>query len=420
MPASLQTEVTCPFCGLLCDDLTVELDDAAIRVTANGCPLARAGFELAGGRDSMPRVSGQPVTLAAATAEAARLLAASRRPLVGGLATDVAGVRAATRLASRCGGVLDHMNSAAGIRNTLVLQDGGWITTTLSEVRNRADLLIVAGGDVESRFPRLFERTIATADTLFGEGRRCEVVFVGKGPAAAGSGPRPEVIAADVARLAEGFGLLRMLLAGRPVRSDAAAGVALPVWRKLADRMKAASYGVIVWAAVDFDFPHAELTVQALAELLKDLNQHTRFAGLPLGGSDGDLTADAVSLWQTGYGMRTGFGRGIPEHDPYHLSTTRLLETGEADALVWVSSFQVGRTPPATSIPTIVLGRGGMRFEREPAVFIPVGTPGVDHSGHLFRADRVVALPLKAVRPASLPSVAEALEAIEAALPAPA
>ena len=420
MPATPQTEITCPFCGLLCDDLTVELDATALKVTANGCPLARAGFELADGADPAPRVAGKPANLAAAAAAAARLLAASRRPLLGGLATDVAGIRAATRLASRCGGVLDHMNSAAGIRNTLVLQDGGWITTTLSEVRNRADLLIVAGGDVESRFPRLFERTIAATDTLFDEQRRCEVVFLGKGPAAPGSGPKPEVIAADVTRLAEGFGLLRMLLAGRPVRTDAAAGIALPVWQQLADRMKAARYGVVVWAAADFDFPHAELTVQALVELVKDLNQHTRFAGLPLGGSDGDLTADAVSLWQTGFGMRTGFGQGIPEHDSYHFSASRLLETGETDALLWVSSFQVGRTPPATAIPTIVLGRAGMRFEREPAVFIPVGTPGVDHPGHLFRADRVVALPLKRVRQRSLPSVAEALVAIEAALPAPA
>ena len=58
------------------------------------------------------------------------------------------GARAAGRLADRLGGVLDHMNSAAVLRNLMVLQDSGWITTTLSEVRNRADLLIVAGGDI--------------------------------------------------------------------------------------------------------------------------------------------------------------------------------------------------------------------------------------------------------------------------------
>jgi formylmethanofuran dehydrogenase subunit B len=57
-----------------------------------------------------------------------------------------------------------------------------------------------------------------------------------------------------------------------------------------------------------------------------------------------------------------------------------------------------------------------MTFEREPAVFIPVGTPGLDHAGHLFRTDRVVALPLRQLRESSLPSVAEAIAAIEVAL----
>jgi formylmethanofuran dehydrogenase subunit B len=52
----------------------------------------------------------------------------------------------------------------------------------------------------------------------------------------------------------------------------------------------------------------------------------------------------------------------------------------------------------------------------EPAVFIPVGTPGLDHAGHLFRTDRVVALPLAGLRTSRLPSVAQAIEAIEGAL----
>jgi len=57
-----------------------------------------------------------------------------------------------------------------------------------------------------------------------------------------------------------------------------------------------------------------------------------------------------------------------------------------------------------------------MAFEREPAVFIPVGIPGLDHAAHMFRTDRVVALPLQRLRPSTLPSVADALAAIDAAL----
>ena len=180
--------------------------------------------------------------------------------------------------------------------------------------------------------------------------------------------------------------------------------------------MLAARYGVLAWAAADFDVPHAELIVQVLCELVRDLNRTTRFSGLPLGGSDGDITADAVHLWQTGFGSRTGYGAGYPEYDPYHLSSDRLLARREADVLVWISAFDAARRPPSSAVPTVVLGRSGMIFEQEPAVFIPVGTPGVDHAGHLFRTDRVVALPLRRLRPSALPSVAEAAAAIEQGL----
>jgi formylmethanofuran dehydrogenase subunit B len=423
IPASVTTpgellDVTCPFCGLACDDLVVRVKDGQLAVQANGCPLAVAGFgRPAASPAATPRLKGRSVSLAEAAAEAARILGGSRQPLVAGLGTDVEGARAAARLADRIGGVLDHMNSGAAIRNTLVLQDSGWVITTLSEIRNRADLFVAVGGDVLSRFPRFFERCLANRETLFGDAREVEVIFVGRGPAPGTTIPgiTSRVIACDVSRLQEALGLMRALLAGRPVRATEAAGVPLSVWQDLADRMKGSRYGVAAWAAPDFDFPHAELTIQSLCELIKDLNRTTRFSGLALGGSEGDLTADSVALWQTGFGSRTSYGQGTPDHDGYHYGTGALLQGG-ADALLWISSFSVSRTPPATSIPTIVLGREGMTLEREAEVFIPVGTPGVDHAGHYFRVDRVVALPLRQLRDSALPSVAQALTAIEAAL----
>jgi formylmethanofuran dehydrogenase subunit B len=410
------SDVTCPFCGLLCDDLAVRVSDGGITVQANGCRLANAGFQapIAPGE---ARLGGRAVSLAEAVREAATLLRQARQPLFGGLGTDVEGIRATARLADRCGAVVDHMNSAAGIRNLLVLQDGGWITTTLSEIRNRADLLVVLGGDVTSRFPRFFERCIANPDTLFGANRSCDVVFLGRGlPAGAViPGVRSRVITFDVTRLHEGLGVMRALYAGRNVDAPDAAGVPISVWQELLERMKTARYGVAAWAAADLEFPHAELTIQALCELIKDLNRETRFAGLPLGGTDGDVTADNVLLWQSGYGTRTAYGSGGLVHDPHLHSTARLLADG-ADLLLWISSFSAVRIPPETAVPRIVLGRPGMTFSREPEVFIAVGTPGLDHAGHLFRTDRVPILPLQRLRDGPLTSVAAAIMAIESAL----
>ena len=55
-----------------------------------------------------------------------------------------------------------------------------------------------------------------------------------------------------------------------------------------------ARYGVVVWAPPTLDMPHAELAVEQVAGLVKDLNVTQRFAGLSLGGSEGAMTAADV------------------------------------------------------------------------------------------------------------------------------
>jgi formylmethanofuran dehydrogenase subunit B len=163
-------------------------------------------------------------------------------------------------------------------------------------------------------------------------------------------------------------------------------------------------------------FDHAEASIQMLNEMIKELNVDTRCNGLPLGGKEGSTSVYNVSSWQSGYPMRTSFNRGFPDYDPYLYDSKVMLANGEADSLVWVSSFNVDRTPPETDVPTIVVGRSGMTFEQEPDVFIPVGVPGIDHAGRTFRGDSSVAVPLRKLRDSGLPSTFDVLSAIEAAV----
>ncbi|HVS26728.1 MAG TPA: formylmethanofuran dehydrogenase subunit B [Burkholderiales bacterium] len=416
--SAVRDEVPCPFCGLACDDLRIDV--RRLDVLANGCELSRASFALFNTpKTAAPRIAGKTATLAETAAEAARLLRPSRQPLFGGLGTDVAGMRALLQLADRCGAVVDHMDSAFLMRNVLALQDSGWLTTTLSEIKNRADLLILAGTDVVSRFPRFFERYVWNRDSLFEHGKR-EIVYLGRGlnvqAGVSPDGRKPEVIDCDVARLGEFAGALRALVAGKTLQAGKIADVPPVELQKLASRMQNARYGVLVWSAADFDFPHAELAVQSLCELIKDLNRATRFSGFPLGGNEGGMTASQVCAWQSGYPARIGFGSGHPEYDPHHFSAPRMLETGEADFLLWVSSFNSKRVPPASQAPTVVLGCNGMVFKKEPDVYIPVATPGIDHAGHIYRTDNVVALRLRKLRQSALSSVAEVVTAIEKAV----
>jgi formylmethanofuran dehydrogenase subunit B len=398
---------------LRCDDLRVSTDGAAATVLANGCERSRQQFALPIAPDAGCRVDGTPASLDQALERSAAILSSARQPLLLAGGADVQAVRALLEVADRIGAVVDHINSDAMMRNLHVLQDTGWVTTTLSEVRNRADLLILVGGGLVSRFPRFFERCVDNASTLFAPTRaRPEVIVLDVPPA----GVSGEHVAIEPDRLDELFAALRALQAGAQLDVQQVAGVSVTELASLLARMQRARYGVIAWAAADLAMPHAELAIQSLCELVKALNQSGRFVGLPLAGNDGDVTAYQVITWQTGLPLRTRFARGGPQFDPYRFGAGRLLQNGEADALLYVAALDAARHPPPASCPTIVLGRAGMAPPPSCAVFIPIGTPGIDHAGHLYRGDTVVAVHMHKLLERGLPSAREVVERIGARL----
>jgi len=415
--AGVWQEVPSPFCGIASDDLTIKVEGTTVSIIENGDNVTKKGFETPIG-DTSARIKGKDVSLDKAITHIADLLRTSKQSVIGGMATDLNGTRAAMALADKSRATVDNMDSAAGFRNTLVLQDTGWMVTTLTEVRNRVDLLLVVGSDLEAVFPRFFERMVWNDESMFGqEIESRQVVYLGKAPSADAStspnGKKAQVLACDDADLPEVMSVLRALVKGKSIQANTVGGIAVSDLAILAQQLNDAKYSVITWAAGCLEFEHAEVTVQTVCEMVKELNIATRSSGLPLGGKNGGITVNQVSAWQSGFPMRTNFNRGYPDYDPYLSDSRRMLAEDEVDVLVWVSSFDIDRTPPTSTATTIVLGRSGMIFEQEPEVFIPIGTPGIDHAGRAFRTDSVVSIPLRKLRDSGLPSTFDVLSAVE-------
>jgi formylmethanofuran dehydrogenase subunit B len=271
---------------------------------------------------------------------------------------------------------------------------------------------------VESFAPRFFERYLWNAEAMhIADTSSREIIYLGKTPSGSASdsplGRKAQVLPCTEADLPEVTAVLAALLKGRSLQTEKVAGIAIADLQSIIDKLKAAKYGVVIWGAAALAFDQAELTVQTLCAIVKEINlQGTRCSGFPLGGKEGDQTANQVCGWTTGYPARVSFARGYPDYDPFLYDTNSLLNNGEADVLVWVQTFNT-TPPPINTLPTIVLGRSGMKFNQEPDVFIPVGTPGIDHSGHAYRLDNVVAIRLKKLRDSGLPSTAKVLSAIE-------
>ena len=415
------TEVPSPFCGVGTDDLTIQVDGLTVTVTKNGCAVNTPAFEQAVGGIS-PQIAGKAVSLQEAAAKAADLLVSGKQPIIGGCATDVNGMRALLSLADRIGAVVDNMGFNAARNNFLTLQDSGWMNTTLAEVKNRCDLLLVVGTDLETVVPRFFERYLWHEAMFLEDSKQRQVTYLGKAPSGNAStspdGRNAQVLVCEEKALPEVVAVLRALVKGQPIRAEQAGSIAIADLQALADKLLAAKYGVVAWGAGALGINnHAELIVQTVSEMIKEVNDKgTRCSGLPLAGKEGDLTANQVCGWTTGYPARVSFAKGYPVYDPFLYDSKTMLTNGEADMLLWVQAFDANSVPPMCDIPTIVIGRSGMTFDKEPDVYIPVGTPGIDHAGHAYRTDNVVAIRLKKLRNTGLPSTSKVFSAIEQAL----
>lgn len=403
MPAAvIHAEVVCPFCALLCDDLDVAAEGTALRVTGRGCPRAIDSFARSLPADPTPLVEGAPATLEAAIARAGDILRAAKAPLIGGLGTDTAGLRAALRLAEATGAVLDHAHGAGLGANLAALQTGGWVTATLAEARNRPDLVLLVGGDGSAVAPRLLERVLRPPATLYPErGAARRIVQLGGVPSA---WPGIAHLPCAPEDLLGTLGLLRALVAGRPLAAPT------PLV-ELAAALRSAAYALIVWSAGSL--PEPVPTVAHLAELTKALNAEGRAAGLPLAAGDNVIGANQVATWQTGVPLPLSLAGGVPDHDPVRWRVQALLARGGVDALLWISAFS-DIAPPPGEVPTVLLARAGFVPAAPPAVLIPVGTPGLDHPGSVYRTDGIAALPLRRLRPSLLPIAAEVLTRLTA------
>jgi formylmethanofuran dehydrogenase subunit B len=344
------------------------------------------------------RIDGRPVALEAAIAEAARMLAASRLPVIAGLGTDIAGARAAVALARRIGGAVDHMHAAAVMRDLAVMRQAGAYLTTPNEARLHGDTLLLVGAGLTEAWPdlgRLF-------GTLHAPENERRIFWLCPGKGTTGSGIR--TVGRKAEELPTLLATLRAHIAGRP-----AGRIAKPV-AALAAALQAARFGVAVWSAACLDAP----TIEMLFGLLDDLNAKTRFSGLPLPAGDNAHGVLQACGWLTGFPMRTGFGRHDAEHDPWQFDATRLVDDGEADCALWISAYRAAAPAWHRTIPQILLSAAPVADQH---VTIQVGRPALDHDAaeHDMASGLIVAR--TAAHPSDLPSVADVIARIAAALP---
>ncbi len=424
-----ETNVACPGCGCVCDDLTVRFEGNDLVGVEPKCALAEAWFFAHAATDRLAaEIHGRSAAIADAVQRAAQILRDADYPLIYGLSRSAtAGQRAAVDLAERAGAVIDTTASLCHGPSIMAIQEFGECTCTLGEVRNRADLVIFWGCNPGSTHPRHAERySVFPRGRYRGAGRTDRtVVIVGHANQVDDwrldpQGALPDlVIPIEPGRDFEAIAMLRAML-----RGDAVPGMSVAL-QTLSDIMKNCRTGVVffglglvetqMWAPESR--PTAgNVNVGALLQLVAELNSHARFFARRM-RLQGDVSgADNVLTWQTGYPFAVNMSRSYPRYNPGEFSASDLLDRGEPDACLLVGAETVPYFSPAAlrhlkSIPTIVLDYPGAPRILDEEVSFTTAVYGLHAPGAIYRMDNVP-VPLRQLADSEYPTDEHVLRAI--------
>ena len=391
----------CPFCALLCDDLSGTVSESVISLKSNDCLVANSEFaRFSEPANLKPLVHGMPSNYQDAVRTAGKMIQQSRAPLIAGTMTDVQGARAALRLAELCGGVIDQADNVHYHRSVTYSQRKGGFFTTLAEARNRADVIVIFGSNITQCAPRFFKS--------FQKHKKQKFVLIGENSNSDTAGHDMQFITCKPDEYGRIAARLLAMVHGTLRTGKQSKETEIQV-RELYEALQQAKYPVIVWNASQFDEVLGDGNVATIIEVVECLNVTGRCGGLPLLRYPSTPTVNQVSTWQYGDPTPISFRDRAPDYQSSYYNFESVIQRDDADLVLWVGGLGATNQIKSVSVPLIVLAP---EDQSNADVFIPVGVPGIDHAGHLFRMDQVVPMFLQALRVSPLKSSARVLSDI--------
>ena len=444
--------VTCPVCGCLCDDIELRTENGKIVKVKNGCAMCESKFfGYSGHRLLKPliRRNGElvEVSLGEAIKKAAKILSEANYPILyGWSSTSCEAIRVGVELAEEVNGIIDNTSTICHGPSTLSTQDVGMTSSTLGQIRHRADLIIYWGSNPWSAHPRHIERY-----TAFPEGRFAKSAWKGYLTKIKASNVKKKIeralrrlqrkeklsvsslyacpypallkkgrklVVVDVRRtrtaeIADYFiqvepnkdyellHALRALIRDQEVEVDDVAGIPIEYLEEIADVMVNCNFGVLFFG-LGLTMSRGKLrNIDAALSLARDLNMRTKFIIMPMRGHFNVTGADTVFTWQTGFPYAVDFSLGYPRYNPGETSAVDVLLRKESDSALIVASDPVANFPRKAvehlvKNPLIVIDPHLNATAQMADVVFPSAFVGIEASGTAYRMDHVP-LPLKKI-----------------------
>ena len=352
--AKTVTDVICPFCGTLCDDLEVQVSDDGTKILEvyNACAIGAEKFLHSQAKDRItrPRMqqedgSYKEVSYDDAIEYTAQMLANAKKPLMyGWSSTSCEAQSVGHEIAETVGGVVDNTATVCHGSSLIAIQDVGIPSCTLGEVKNRADVVVFWGCNPSHAHPRHLSRySIFPRGFFTGKGHKGRKMIV-VDPRNTDTMKMADVeLQVEQGRDYELLSALRVAFRGEDL-PDVVAGIPKEQIYEAAEVMKNARFGVIFFGMGVTQSLGKNHNIDIAITVTKDLNEFTKFSIIAMRGHYNVTGSGAVLGWQFGFPFAIDLSRGFARYNPGETTSIDLLIRDECDAV-----FCSARTPVHTS-----------------------------------------------------------------------
>ena len=398
------TDVICPFCGTLCDDLEVVVSDDGKKLLEvyNSCVIGTEKFlhSQSPDRVTRPRLhqedgSWKEISYDEAVEYSAQMLAKAKKPLLfGWSSTNCEAQSVGNEIAEMSRACCDNTAATCHGTSLIAIQDIGLPSCTLGEVKNRADRIIFWGCNPAHAHPRHMSRY-----SIFPRG-----FFTGKGQ----MGRKLIVVdprVTDTAKMAdihlqveqgkdyELLDALRVAFKGEWL-PDIVAGIPSEKIREAADVLKSGRFGIIFFGMGVTQSLGKNHNIDEAIAVTKDLNEYTKFSIMPMRGHYNVTGSGEVFAWQFGFPYAVDLTRGFARYNPGDTSTIDLLTRGEIDAMFTIGSdpgahFPISAVKPIAKMPSVCVDPHLTPTSGVSKLHVPVAFNGVECGGNCYRMDNV-------------------------------
>ena len=396
------TDVTCPFCGSLCDDIEVDIENNDVKTVYNACTIGTTKFFSANEKESrftkpMLRKDGElvPISWDEAIEEAAKILKEAERPLMYGFSsTSTEAQSYGFEIAEELGAVLDQTASVCHGPSVLAIQDTGYSGATLGEIKSRANVIIYWGSNPSAAHPRHMSRYSMFVRGFFRDKGAKDRTLIVVDPRNTDTAKLADIhITVEQGKDYELVSAMRAALRGVDIPAMVA-GVPKEKILEVIEIMKKAFFGVLFFGMGLTQTFGRHRNIDTAINLVRELNSYTKWIIAPMRGHANVTGAGTVWSWQTGYPYAIDFAKGYARYNPGEYAANDVLRSGEADAALIVASDPGAHFPAVSvkhlaTIPLIAVECHPTPTTELARLILPASIVGIETEGTMYRMDHI-------------------------------